>query len=275
MAFARGASHHQKLHGKESREGAVALCRPSGAIPEPPSTDILPDKKERLNGANFTRGIFQDEILIAEVRFERLRDDFVKAVILALTAERRFPRVDVANEIGTELALSRLTTDGAGLHEGSRRGSRFAPHISQFCGVSQASGAETSHSVATFFFVCVNVFGLEHAAADMQVALREGNLDAGFAEFLLDREVQIALETAGPVAHFAAPDDQLESRSRFRQNCSGKRSAPDRATTCGLLRPAAINASRTLLRRSRRRRRPGCETAPADRRRSSSSRASR
>jgi hypothetical protein len=44
----------------------------------------------------------------------------------------------------------------------------------------------------------------------MQVALRERNLDPGFAQFFFDREIEIALEAAGPMAHLAAPDYQFE-----------------------------------------------------------------
>src|ERR1043166_872822 len=57
--------------------------------------------------------------------------------------------------------------------------------------------------------------GRKRSAADMQVALREGNLDAGFAEFLLDREIQVAFEAARPMTHFTAPHDQLEGERVF------------------------------------------------------------
>ena len=65
-------------------------------------------------------------------------------------------------------------------------------------------------SVATFLFVGVNVFRLENAAPDVQIALRKGNFDPGFAQFSLDREIQIAPKAAGSMAHLAAPDDKLE-----------------------------------------------------------------
>ena len=95
VAFAGGASHHQKLHGKESRKTPLHFVDNAAHFSGNAFTNILPNKKERLNGANFSGGIFQDEILIAEVGFERLRDDFVKTMVLAFIAKCSFPRVDV------------------------------------------------------------------------------------------------------------------------------------------------------------------------------------
>src|ERR1700730_12936559 len=53
-------------------------------------------------------------------------------------------------------------------------------------------------------------FDLDHAAADVQVALRIRNLDAGFAQFGLDREVQVASITPRPITHFTAPNHELK-----------------------------------------------------------------
>src|SRR5437899_1534726 len=56
----------------------------------------------------------------------------------------------------------------------------------------------------------VDVLHFEHAAADMQVALWERDFDSGFTQLLLHREIEIAPITARPIAHLAAPDDQLK-----------------------------------------------------------------
>src|SRR5438105_3175766 len=64
------------------------------------------------------------------------------------------------------------------------------------------------------------------SAANVQIALREGNLDAGFAEFFFDREIEIALEPARPMAHLTAPDHQLEFdrafAKLFQENARGR-----------------------------------------------------
>src|SRR6476659_1467090 len=44
----------------------------------------------------------------------------------------------------------------------------------------------------------------------MQIALRERNLDPGFAKFFFDGEVEIAFKPARTMAHLGAPNDELE-----------------------------------------------------------------
>jgi hypothetical protein len=44
----------------------------------------------------------------------------------------------------------------------------------------------------------------------MEVALWEGDLDPGFAKFLLDGKIEVAAISARPGAHLAAPNDELE-----------------------------------------------------------------
>src|SRR5205814_5634185 len=51
---------------------------------------------------------------------------------------------------------------------------------------------------------------LEHSGPDVKVALWERNFDAGYAEFFLDCEIQIALEAAWSMTHLTAPDDELK-----------------------------------------------------------------
>src|SRR5437016_5540149 len=58
-------------------------------------------------------------------------------------------------------------------------------------------------------------FRSQHTAADVEVALGEGNFDAGFTEFFFDGEIQVAFESARAMAHLAAPNDQLELDRAF------------------------------------------------------------
>src|SRR5438105_14228442 len=51
---------------------------------------------------------------------------------------------------------------------------------------------------------------LEHSGPDVKVALWERNFDAGYAEFFLDCEIEIALEAAWSMTHLTAPDDELK-----------------------------------------------------------------
>src|SRR5207237_8391016 len=77
----------------------------------------------------------------------------------------------------------------------------------------------------------VDVLHFEHTAADVEIALWIWNFNSCFAQMFLDQEIQIALEPAGPVTHFLAPDNELEvdcavaefleenARLRFRKGC--------------------------------------------------------
>src|SRR2546421_1378520 len=58
-------------------------------------------------------------------------------------------------------------------------------------------------------------FRFQNPAPNVQVALRKWNLDAGFAQFFFDGEIEIAFEPARAMAHLAAPDDQLEIDRAF------------------------------------------------------------
>src|ERR1700750_2903222 len=58
--------------------------------------------------------------------------------------------------------------------------------------------------------VFLRLFDAQNTAPNVEVALRIGDLDLSLPQLLLDREIQIALEPAGTVAHFAAPDHELE-----------------------------------------------------------------
>src|SRR2546421_1421154 len=52
----------------------------------------------------------------------------------------------------------------------------------------------------------------------MHVALRKWNLDPRFAQLFFNREIEIALEPAGTMAHFGAPDDELEIDRAFAES---------------------------------------------------------
>src|SRR5438874_7814520 len=56
---------------------------------------------------------------------------------------------------------------------------------------------------------------LHHPAANVEVTLREGNLDPGLPQFFFDREIEVALESAGAMAHLATPDHQLKIDRAF------------------------------------------------------------
>ncbi len=53
-------------------------------------------------------------------------------------------------------------------------------------------------------------FHFEHAVANVEIALRIWNFDAGGGEMLVNQKIQIALESARAMAHFLTPDDQLK-----------------------------------------------------------------
>ena len=52
----------------------------------------------------------------------------------------------------------------------------------------------------------------------MHVTLREWNLDPRFAQLFFNREIEIALEPAGTMAHLGAPDDELEVDRAFAES---------------------------------------------------------
>src|SRR3954471_20464070 len=50
----------------------------------------------------------------------------------------------------------------------------------------------------------------QNAAPNVQIALRKWNLDPEFAQLFLDGEIEVALESAWPMAQLRTPHDQLE-----------------------------------------------------------------
>ena len=56
----------------------------------------------------------------------------------------------------------------------------------------------------------IDILHFKDAATDMEVALWKGDLDPGFAKFLLDGKIEIASIAARPSAHLTTPDHQLE-----------------------------------------------------------------
>jgi hypothetical protein len=55
-----------------------------------------------------------------------------------------------------------------------------------------------------------DLFDFQNPTADMQIALWVGNFDSGGSEMLFDQEIKVAFKSTRPVAHYAAPHDQLE-----------------------------------------------------------------
>jgi hypothetical protein len=72
----------------------------------------------------------------------------------------------------------------------------------------------------------LDVLYCERAAANVEIALREGDFDSGLAQFLFNCEIKIAPKTAWPITFFAAPHHQLEFEcvlAEFFQENRGRR----------------------------------------------------
>src|SRR5256885_3155575 len=59
-------------------------------------------------------------------------------------------------------------------------------------------------------FLRIDLFYLKNPTPDVQIALREGQFNSGFAQILFNREIDFALVTARAITHLATPDYQLE-----------------------------------------------------------------
>src|SRR5262249_32274349 len=91
MAFAGCTSNHQGPHPQEARPEAADEGGERPNLRARAGKKILIVYEERLNGANFAAAILQGEIAIFEPLIDRVRNDSVIAVILALLREGRLP----------------------------------------------------------------------------------------------------------------------------------------------------------------------------------------
>src|SRR5205807_2252998 len=90
MPFAGGISDHQDAHREKTRETLPDFFH--GPAERRNSLDeILLHEENRLDAADFSGAIFEREIMMFEVRSERVRDDFVETVVLGFALERMSP----------------------------------------------------------------------------------------------------------------------------------------------------------------------------------------
>ena len=90
MPFAGGISDHQDAHREKTRETLPDFFH--GPAERRNSLDeILLHEENRLDAADFSSAIFEREIMMFEVRSERVRDDFVETMVLGFALERMSP----------------------------------------------------------------------------------------------------------------------------------------------------------------------------------------
>ena len=88
--------------GHQPRTSLVAALASRGN----PGEHVLIEQEERLDRANVAPRILDDEIPIREFRLDRPFDDFVVAVVFALTKKRIAPMPETA-QIGTRRHFDR------------------------------------------------------------------------------------------------------------------------------------------------------------------------
>src|SRR4051812_17978868 len=91
MSFARRVSDHEQAHGQEPRETPPDFID-RAAQRRNSFHEILLHEENRLDAAHAAGGILEKEIMVHEIRAERVRDDFVKAMVLGFARKRESPR---------------------------------------------------------------------------------------------------------------------------------------------------------------------------------------
>src|SRR5437867_10760795 len=93
MTFAGGASHHQHAHGQKARKFFSDKIDNRTEFSGHTFDQILADEKYRLDCANISDAVFEQQVAMLKIVGQRLLDDFVEAMILALVLKRALPRI--------------------------------------------------------------------------------------------------------------------------------------------------------------------------------------
>src|SRR6185437_15289314 len=64
--------------------------------------EILLDEKDRLNPAHLSGPVFDEQIMMLELRVERVGHDLVEAVVFSFAGESGLPGVDVSQFLASE-----------------------------------------------------------------------------------------------------------------------------------------------------------------------------
>src|SRR5262249_38414196 len=91
MAFASGTPHHQHPRSHEPRPHAANGIDERAESGAHPDQQILVEQKEGLCATNLTNRVLDDEITVIELGVERILDQFVVSMILALVRECALP----------------------------------------------------------------------------------------------------------------------------------------------------------------------------------------
>src|SRR2546421_9842974 len=137
--------------------------------------------------------------MMLEIVPERVRDDFVKAVVLGFALERARPSLVIF-----ELSPRKNTRDP--VRERNRFGNRHCASSllkplryakrrgrPRFIYASHREAATEEATMRLCLFVRLR--RPQASAPNMQVTLRKGNFDPGFAQLFFDGEIQVAFET--------------------------------------------------------------------------------
>ena len=95
MAFASRAANHQHAHGQETRKVPSHRLDRRAELARHAFDEILPDEKERLNGANVSRAIFEKQIPMLEIPIERLLENLVIPVVLTPVLKSALPGIAI------------------------------------------------------------------------------------------------------------------------------------------------------------------------------------
>src|SRR5262245_21420351 len=193
---AGSAANHQNAHGEKPREHFANPIDDQANVAWHAFDKILPDKKHRLNCTHVSAGILKQQILMLETALQRFFHDLVVTMIFALILKRRWPYAAIlqASQLRNLRYAVRKLDDIAVLH-------RNQP---VWLAASDVDALQCRLWRLRVFCSC-DVFHLEHAVADVHVALGKRKLDADFTKLLSDGKIEVAAITAWTIAHFTAP----------------------------------------------------------------------
>src|SRR5207245_9693932 len=95
MAFASRAANHEHAHGQGTRKAPSHRLDRRAELARHAFDEILPDEKERLNGANVSRAIFEKQIPMLEIPIERLLENLVIPVVLTPVLKSALPGIAI------------------------------------------------------------------------------------------------------------------------------------------------------------------------------------
>ena len=93
MTFAGRATNHQNAHGQEPRELSSDKIDHCSDFAGNAFDQILPDKENRLRGANNAGGIFEHHVMKFEVVVQSSFEHLVIAMVLVMALKRLPPGV--------------------------------------------------------------------------------------------------------------------------------------------------------------------------------------